>query len=309
MRNAFAAAFTALAADVPELVLLSGDIGNRLFDDFKGRYPERFFNCGVAEANMVSVAAGLALGGLRPVTYTIASFMTTRCFEQLRVDVCYQRQSVVIVGVGAGLGYASNGATHQSTEDVALLRTLPGLTIVCPGDPLEVGPALRAAVALGGPVYLRLGKKGEPAVHERLDSLTLGRGLVVREGRDVCLLGCGTALPVAVAAADALASDGLSAEVVSFHTVKPLDEALLAGAFERFAVVATVEEHTLIGGLGGAVAEWLADGPPRRGRLCRCGLPDAFVHEAGGQDYYRAKHGLTGDGVARRVKAALGDAA
>ena len=142
MRNAFAAEITQLADQDPRLMLLSGDIGNRLFDDFKARYPERFLNCGVAEANMVGVAAGLALGGLRPVTYTIASFMTARCFEQIRVDVCYHRLPVIIAGVGAGLAYASNGGTHQACEDLAILRTLPEMTLLCPGDPVEVRLAL-----------------------------------------------------------------------------------------------------------------------------------------------------------------------
>src|SRR5262245_37500104 len=163
MRNAFAAEVTALAGQDERVVLLMGDIGNRLFNDFRDRHPERFFNCGIAEANMTGMAAGMAACGLRPVTYTIAPFVTTRCLEQVRVDVCYHRLPVTIVGVGAGLSYASLGATHQACEDIAFLRALPGMTVVCPADPLEVRLALRAALRHPGPVYLRLGKKGEPA--------------------------------------------------------------------------------------------------------------------------------------------------
>ena len=158
MRNAFAQEITALAAEDKRIVLLSGDIGNRLFDPYKKQFPDRFYNCGVAEANMTSVAAGMALSGLRPVTYTIAAFNTVRCLEQIRVDVCYQGLPVVIVGVGGGLSYAALNATHHALEDVAFLRILPNMTVICPGDAWEVRAAVRAAIKHNGPVYVRLGK-------------------------------------------------------------------------------------------------------------------------------------------------------
>ncbi len=303
MRNAFASEMTALAAADERLVLLMGDIGNQLFDEFKRKCPERFFNCGVAEANMVGVAAGMAVCGLRPVTYTITPFMTTRCLEQIRVDVCYQNLPVVIVGVGGGLSYASLNATHHSCEDIAFLRMLPNMTVVCPGDALEVRHALRAAVQLAGPVYLRLGKKGEPAVHQSaLMDFRIGKAIVVREGKAACLISTGNMLPVALRAAGLLADDGIPARVVSMHTVKPLDEGLLEEAFERFAVVATVEEHSILGGLGGGVAEWLADKGPRRARLLRIGTPDAFMYVAGEQDFAREYFGLTAEHVASKVQ-------
>src|SRR5436190_12698442 len=162
MRNAFAAEILDRATEDPRVVLLSGDIGNRLFDKYKAKHPGRFFNCGVAEANMISLGAGMAASGLRPVAYTIAPFMTSRAFEQIRVDVCYHHVPVIVAGVGAGLCYASLGATHHSCEDIALMRSLPGMTVLCPADPLEVRLALKAALKLDGPCYLRLGKKGEP---------------------------------------------------------------------------------------------------------------------------------------------------
>lgn len=304
MRNALAAEITALAAEDERVVLLSGDIGNRLFDKYKERFPQRFLNCGVAEANMMSLAAGMALSGLRPVTYTIAPFITTRCLEQIRVDVCYHHVPVVIVGTGGGLSYASLGATHHSCEDVALLRALPGMSVVCPGDAAEVRLALRAALKANGPVYLRIGKKGEPPVHAAEPEFILGKGIVLRPGREVCLLSTGTLLPEAVRAADALEARGVSTQVVSFHTVKPLDQELLEDAFARFAVVATIEEHSVLGGLGGSVAEWLADRPGRRARLLRVGTPDDFFHEAGEQKYARERLGLTGPQIAARVLAA-----
>jgi len=204
MRNAFARELTRLAAGDERVVLLMGDIGNRLFDDFKARFPDRFFNCGIAEANMMSAAAGMALCGLRPVVYTIVPFVTARCLEQIRVDVCYHHAPVVIVGVGGGLSYASLGATHQACEDIGLLRVLPGIKIVCPGDATEVRLGLQRALAQDDPVYLRLGKKGEPAVHPDEPAFEIGRGIVLREGTDVTLLSTGNLLPTAVAAAERL---------------------------------------------------------------------------------------------------------
>lgn len=297
MRNAFAAEMTALAAAEPRLVLLSGDIGNRLFDTFRERFPDRFFNCGVAEANMVSVAAGLASCGMLPVTYTIAAFSTIRCLEQIRVDVCYHEMPVIVVGVGGGLSYAELGGTHHSCEDIACLRALPNMAVVCPGDPVEVRLALRAAVARRAPLYLRIGKKGEPAVHKGTPEFAIGKGIVVSEGTDVCLLSTGNVLPVAVEAAEHLARRGRSARVVSLHTVKPLDVELLAECFAKFPVVLTVEEHSVIGGLGSAVAEWLTRGAPQFGTLRVVAVPDAFVHEAGEQEHAREALGITAEGL------------
>ncbi len=306
MRNAFVAELLARATEGDPVVLLSGDIGNRLFDEFKARFPMQFYNCGVAEANMMSVAAGMAFCGLRPITYTIAPFTTTRCLEQIRVDVCYHDLPVIIAGVGAGLSYAANGPTHQSCEDIAILRSLPNMTVVCPGDPIEVRLALRAAARHPGPVYLRMGKKGEPAVHEREPEFVLGKSITIREGQDVCLLATGNLVPMAAETGRELHAAGLSARVVSYHTVKPLDEAMLSEAFDRYPLVVTIEEHSLLGGLGGAVAEWLADRPATSGRLLRIGTGDFFIHEAGGQGYARARHGLTAEMIGRRVREALG---
>jgi len=305
VRNAFADEIASLATEDRRIVLLSGDIGNRLFDGFRSRFPDRFFNCGVAEANMVSLAAGLAMRGLRPVVYTIASFATSRCLEQIRVDCCYHALPVVIVGAGAGLSYASLGATHHACEDVAWLRVIPGMTVLCPGDPLEVRGALRAAVREPGPVYLRLGKKGEPTVHAEPPRFVIGEVLRVRSGHDVSLLAVGTVLPSAVAVADRLGNTGLSVDLASFHTVKPLDTSHLSRVFETCAIVATIEEHGVAGGAGGAVAEWRARHPEGRGRLLCIGTPDAFLHEAGSTAHARRKLGLTPEAIADSILAAL----
>jgi transketolase len=305
MRNAFAAEITALAATNQRVVLLSGDIGNRLFDDFKARCPGRFYNCGVAEANMIGLAAGMAMSGLRPVAYTITPFITTRCLEQIRVDICYHHVPVIVVGTGSGLSYASLGATHHSCEDIAFLRVLPHMHVICPGDPVEVKLALRAALAQEEPVYIRLGKKGEPVVHKQPVDFVIGKGIVLRPGKDVCLLSTGNMLAVAMRAGDKLAEMGVSAQVVSLHTVKPLDEELLADAFARFQVVVTIEEHSLLGGLGSSIAEWVVDRPRQKASLLRFGTADHFMHEAGNQEYARRYYGLTAEKVVEKTLRAL----
>lgn len=303
MRNAFAEELVTLGSRDPRIVMLSGDIGNRLFDGFRCRHPERFFNCGVAEQNMMGVAAGMAFSGLRPIAYTIAPFVTTRCLEQIRTDVCYHDVPVVIVAVGAGLAYAGLGPTHHACEDIAFLRAIPNLTVICPGDAWEVRAALRAAIRQDGPVYLRLGKRGEPAVHGSVPAdFAIGLGLTIRDGRDVVLLSTGNMLPEAVATADMLAAQGVSARVVSLHTVKPLDTVLLEDSFARYRLVVTLEEHSLIGGLGAAVAEWLADRDPGRCRLLRIGTPDAFWTASGEQDFARRQLGLTAPRIASRIR-------
>src|ERR1700739_4498405 len=195
MRNAFADELTRLGDEDPRVVMLSGDIGNRLFDKFKARHAPRFFNCGVAEANMVGIAAGLAMNGLRPVAYTITPFVTTRCLEQIRTDVCYHEAPVTIVAVGAGLAYSGLGPTHHACEDIAFLRAIPNMVVICPGDAWEVRAAMRGALRQDRPVYIRMGKRGEPKVHQDVpEAFQIGKALTVSEGSDVCLLSNGTML-------------------------------------------------------------------------------------------------------------------
>lgn len=308
MRDAFARELETLADEDDRVVLLSGDIGNRMFNSFRGRWPDRFYNCGVAEANMMSVAAGMGLCGLRPVVYTIVPFVTTRCLEQIRVDVCYHRSPVTIVGVGGGLSYAGLGATHHSCEDIAFLRQLPGMTVVCPGDAHEVRGALRAAIASDKPVYLRLGKKGEPLVHREPPAFAIGKGIVLREGCDVCLLSTGNILPAALAAADRLSATGIEMGVISLHTVKPLDDELLQRVFTTYRLVATVEEHSILGGLGGAVAEWLTEQRGPCARLLRLGTPDVFLHAGGSEEFARHQCGIDANSLARRILGAWPEA-
>jgi transketolase len=305
VRNAFADEITKLGASDPRVVLLTGDIGNRLFDNFKLQSGDRFFNCGVAEANMMSVAAGLALSGLRPVTYTITPFTTTRCFEQIRVDVCYHEAPVIIVGTGAGLSYAELGPTHHSLEDLAMLRSLPGMIVFAPCDAVELRLGLRAALQQDAPVYIRIGKKGEPIIHRELPDFQFGRALTIRAGDHACIISTGNMMPVAIEAADRLAQEGYSARVESFHTVKPVDTSRLRDVFAQYPLVAVVEEHSFSGGLGGCVAEWLATQNGLKGRMLGFGTDDVFMHEVGSQAYARRKFGLTAENIARQISERL----
>jgi transketolase len=302
MRNAFADEMTRLGQEDDRVVLLSGDIGNKLFDKFRAAQPERFINCGVAEQNMTGVATGMAMNGLRPFTYTITPFATTRCLEQIRTDAAYHEAPVTVVAVGAGLAYAGLGPTHHACEDLAFLRAIPNMIVLAPADSWEVRAALRAVLKQDRPAYIRLGKKGEPVVHKGpLEDFAIGRAIRIQEGSDVCLLSTGNMLPEALEAAHLLADGGRTAEVFSFHTVKPLDEACLADVFKRFPVVATLEEHSVQGGFGSAVAEWMADNGPHNSRLLRIASPDAFFKKSGEQEYARRELGLDAHSIARRV--------
>ena len=301
MRNAFAKAITELGDIYPELIMLAGDIGNRLFDEFKGKHPSRFYNCGVAEANMTGVASGLAASGLRPITYTITPFNTVRCLEQIRLDICYPNLPVIVVGTGSGLSYAGLGATHHSMEDIALLRTLPNMHVVCPADPVEVRLAVKDAFRLGRPTYIRLGKKGEPVIHKSEPDFEIGRGIVLRDGFDLAILGVGNTLALALKCADQLQQKGLSTKVISLHTVKPLDELLLQTLFAEQKLVVVLEEHGLIGGAGSAVLEWGNTNRVDLGKLIRLGGPDRFLFACGDQSEARALLGLTPEQISQQI--------
>jgi transketolase len=295
---------TRVAATDKRVVVLSGDIGNKLFDKLKVVDEKRFYNCGIAEANMMGLAAGMAMSGLRPFVYTITPFTTTRCFEQIRVDVCYHHAPVVIVGTGSGLSYSELGPTHHSLEDMAILRTLPGMRVLAPCDASELRQALHEVLKDDSPTYIRIGKKGEADIHPSLPDLKLGKVLVIRPGTDVALLCAGNMMADTLKAADLLAASGVSAEVVSFHTVKPLDADYLQQAASRFKLLVTVEEHSRIGGFGSAVAEWRM-AQPRNVAQLGFGTDDVFMHEVGSQAYARKKYGLTADNIAATTLAAL----
>ncbi len=314
MRNAFSDELTKLATADSKIILLSADIGNKLFDKLKANAPKQVLNTGVAEANTIGVAAGLAMCGLKPIAYTITPFITTRCLEQIRVDLAYHNLPVLFVGVGAGLGYAELGPTHHSCEDISFIRSIPEMTVLCPGDPAEVRVLLQEALKQKGPVYMRIGKKGEEMVHSAVDlpKLKIGKAYVVYESKNmndkkensVCLISTGNTLPLCVETAKKLESKGLHSQAVSFHTVKPIDKEFLEKAFSNFSLVVTIEEHGLIGGLGSAVAEWKVD-ENKTTRLLRFGTRDEFMHVTGSQEYAREHFGLTEHNIIEKVLSCL----
>jgi transketolase len=301
MRNAFADEILKLALADDRIVVLSGDIGNRLFDKFKAAMPERFHNCGVAEANMISLAAGLASSGLRPVCYTITPFVTTRCLEQIKLDVCYHEMPVTIVGTGSGLSYSALGSTHHSFEDLAIMRCLPGMRVLAPADAPELRQILRSTFGQTAPAYIRIGKKGEPVLTEG-QPFHPNRWQCLREGRDATILSCGTILEEALSAAENLSASGIHAAVWNCASVKPLDFEALSSL--PHAPVFTVEEHSILGGFGSAVAEFLSSqlSAPRVHRL---GIPDEFLHDTGEQHESRIHCGIDSAGIMTAVTAAL----
>jgi len=305
MRNALVRALEAAARLDPRLVLLTGDLGYKIFDPFAAEFPGRFVNVGVAEANLIGVAAGLALGGMRPFAYSIAPFATLRCMEQIRNDVCYHNLPVTIVGVGGGYSYGHNGPTHHALEDIAVMRVLPNMTVVCPGDPVETELAVAAAAVHGRPLYLRIGRAGDTRVHEHPPEFRIGESITVREGRHCTLISTGGILPVAVAAAERLSEVGISCRVLSMHTVKPLDDAGLRKCSRETGAIFTVEEHSRIAGLGSAIAEWaVANEHP--GPRYSFGAEDCFASVSGSQTYLRNRNGLTAEHIAATIAQKLG---
>ena len=301
MRNAFARAITDLAGSNQDLVLLAGDIGNRLFDDYKRDYSDRFYNCGVAEAGMTGLAAGLASSGLRPITYTITPFNTIRCLEQIRVDVCYPNLPVIIVGTGAGLSYASLGSTHHSLEDICCMRMLPNMHVICPADSFEVKMALIKSVELGRPCYIRLGKKGEPDIHKGEPSFTIGKALPIKPGNDIALLSVGNMAGVALEVEKTLSQQGLSTELVSMHTIKPLDQNYLEYAYRQFKLIVILEEHGLVGGAGSAILEWAHMNKKDNRKFLLRHTPDQFLTAIGNQTQARLTLKLDAESISKSI--------
>ncbi len=305
MRNAFLDTLFELAQQDERIVFITGDLGFRVVEKFMERRPKQFLNAGVAEQNLTGIAAGMALSGKIVFTYSIANFPTLRCLEQIRNDVCYHEANVKIVAIGGGLSYGALGVTHHAIEDLAVMRALPGLIVVAPGDPVETRAATRAVTAHSGPCYLRLGKAGEPIVHKEPIDFQLGKAIRLREGSDLTIISTGGMLPTAVKAAERLAAEGIQTRVLSMHTLKPLDgEAVLASARETGAL-ATLEEHSLVGGLGSAVAELLAETLDVKVPFRRLGMPPDFSPYIGSQEYLLTQHGLNYEAVATSLKVLL----
>jgi transketolase len=292
MRTAFLDALLKAAAADRRVWLLTADLGYSVLEPFIERFPDRFVNVGVAEQNLIGIAAGLARTGLKPFVYSIANFPTLRCLEQIRNDVCYHRADVKIVAVGGGLAYGPQGYTHHGVEDLAVMRCLPGMTVVAPADPVETRLATRAIADFDGPAYLRLGKAKEPVLHLREPRFELGKAITVRSGKDLTFISTGGMLGDALAAAEELATSGIEARVLSMPTLKPLDDAAIRRAARQTGAILTLEEHSVTGGLGSAVADVLVEAGLRV-RFRKLGTPDVTYHLVGSQTYLK-KH-LLGD--------------
>lgn len=301
MRSALVKTLVELAQDDERIFLLVGDLGYGVIEPFMQRFPDRFINVGVAEQNMTGIATGLALCGRIVFTYSIANFPTLRCLEQIRNDVCYHEANVKIVSVGSGFAYGALGMTHHGTEDLAIMRALPRMTVIAPADVTETMLATRAVVKWPGPCYLRL-TKPDGVVTSPASQFQIGRALTVREGNDITLIATGGILYNTVAAADELKKQKIGARVLSMHTLKPIDSEAIVTAARETRVIITIEEHSIIGGLGGAVSEVLAEaGLPVTFK--RMGINDTFCSQVGSQEYLRKSCSLSAGDIVKGVLA------
>jgi transketolase len=302
MRDAFIRALTELAGEDPRVMLLNGDLGFKVLDDFIERYPESYVNAGIAEQNMTAVACGMAIAGARAYTYSIGNFPTLRCLEQIRNDICYHHADVTIVAVGGGLSYGQLGMSHFAIEDLAILRALPEMTVVAPSDPWQAYALTRQLHARGGPAYLRIDKSAAGLPE---GAVTLGKARQVRAGSDAVIFATGGIVAEALAASELLAAEGRSIRVVDVHTIKPLDTEAIRAAATECGLVVTLEEHNVIGGLGSAVAEaCLEAGVPLRA-FRRIGLEDSFPTVVGDQTYLRARYKLDAPAVVEVLRTML----
>lgn len=284
MRNETIASLVDYAAANPDVMLLTADLGYSVLEQFAEAMPDQYVNVGVCEQAMVGIAAGLALSGRRVVLYSIANFPTLRCLEQLRNDVCYHNLPVLVVAVGGGLAYGSQGYTHHGVEDLGIMAMLPNMAVTCPADPHESMALLPQLLDRRGPGFMRLGRAGEPILHAETVPVTLGKAIPMRQGSDIALVATGPITARALAAADVLAERGVSASVISFPTFRPLDEAALLDAARGHKALLAIEEHSISGGFGSRVADILLDAglAPRFGRY---GITDAVRGKVGSQSW------------------------
>ena len=300
-RDSYGNALAELGTEHDNVVVLDADLAAATKTGvFKKAHPDRFIDCGIAESNMIGVAAGLATTGKVPFASSFAMFAAGRAFEQVRNSVGYPHLNVKIGATHAGISVGEDGATHQCNEDIALMRTIPGMVVINPADDVEARAAVRAAYEHQGPVYMRFGRLAVPVINDRPDyKFELGKGIVLREGKDLTIIANGLCVAPALEAAEKLAADGIDAKVINIHTIKPLDEVLVVAAAKETGKVVTVEEHSIIGGLGGAVCECLAEKAPVP--VKRIGIHDVFG-ESGPALELLHKYGLDAEGIYKQIK-------
>lgn len=306
MRNAYLAALYDLARDNKNILALISDNGAVVYDKYRRDFPDQYFNFGISEANMISSAAGLASCGKIPFAYTISSFLTMRAFEQIRIDVCLQKMNVKLVGIGAGFVYSNLGPTHQATEDISLMRSLPNMTILSPADPLEAKYATYAAAKVIGPVYLRLATGGTPALYKTEYDFKLGEAVTLKDGKDLAIISTGGIIYELLRAAEELEGLGISARIINVHTIKPIDKKAIIKAARETGAVLTLEEHVIDGGLGSAVAEVISEGNIRPVKFKRLGLDNRFPAGYGTYDEMKETNGLSRKDIVREARMICG---
>ncbi len=301
-RESYGNALAELGAEFDNLVVLDADLAAATKTGvFKKAFPERHIDCGIAECNMMGIAAGLAATGKVPFASSFAMFAAGRAFEQVRNSIAYPQLNVKIGATHAGISVGEDGATHQCNEDVALMRTIPGMTVIVPSDDVEAKAVVRAAYEHKGPCYLRFGRLAVPVINDNPDyKFELGKGVVLREGKDVTIVASGLPVSNCLEAAEKLAADGIDAKVINIHTIKPLDEELIVASAKETGKVVTVEEHSVIGGLGSAVCDVLSEKAPTP--VCKIGVNDVFG-ESGPAVELVSKYGLDADSIYEKVKA------
>ena len=303
-RDSYGTALTELGAKHENLIVLDADLaGATKTSIFKKAYPERHIDCGIAEGNMMGIAAGLAATGKVPFASTFAMFAAGRAFEQIRNSIGYPKLNVKIGATHAGISVGEDGATHQCNEDIALMRTIPGMVVINPSDDVEAKAAVYAAYEHEGPVYLRFGRLAVPVINDRPDyTFELGKGITLKEGNDITIIATGLCVYESLEAAKMLEADGIHARVINIHTIKPLDEALVVKAAKETGRIFTVEEHSIIGGLGSAVCDTLAAQHPAR--VTKIGVEDTYG-ESGPAVELIHKYGLDAEGIYKKIKASL----
>ena len=301
MRNAYLKAIYELAKENPRIIAAVADNGAIVYDKYRADFPEQFLNFGIAEATMVSVCAGLASCGKIPFAYTIIPFLTMRAYEQVRNDVCLQKQNVKLIGVGAGFVYSPLGPTHHATEDISIMRVLPGMTVISPASPLETYQATIAAAQWDGPVYIRIAATKEPEIYEPSYSFKIGPGVTLKEGRDITVVSAGPIVYDVLQAARELEKNQIQVRVINLPTIKPLDREILIKAAAETGAVVTVEEHNITGGLGGAVAEVLLEAGCRPLIFERMGLDNDFCHGYGTYQDLKELNGISQADISKKL--------
>ncbi len=301
-REGYGNALVELGAEHEDLIVLDADLaGSTKTGMFRKAFPERHINCGIAEGNMMSVAAGIAATGKKVFASSFAMFAAGRAFEQVRNSIGYPQLNVKIGATHAGISVGEDGATHQCNEDIALMRAIPGMVIINPSDDVETKAAVKAAYEYDGPVYLRFGRLAVPVINDHADyKFEIGKGVVLREGKDVALVATGLEVAETLEAAEMLAADGIQAKVINIHTIKPLDEELIVAAAKETGKVVTIEEHSVIGGLGSAVCDVLSEKAPTK--VMKIGINDVFG-ESGPAKALLARYGLDAKSIYEKVKA------